>query len=337
MEKIKIGLKGFGEIPRHLFRLFDADGRFDVVVISEYAKPEILSYLLRVETKGKFNAKTEDNFIITDNMKSRVIPGGEPGSTPWDMFDVDFVIDGTWDYRHSTDMEKHLQAGAKRVLLTSVPEDVIDRIVVRGVNENAISVQDKTISVGSGTLNAAALMIKLLDSAFGIDYAGFTAVHSYTSDQSLRDKASYDFRRSRSAAENIIPLHTVMARWLQYLFPKFENHIDGTIMNVPVPNGSMLDLTTGMKTKVSEGDVIKMMEEAVDKYPGIIQVTNDAVVSSDIINRPYSLVFDQQAMMVTPGKMLKTISWYHSAYSVALRLKEVVLAYHELDKKESTL
>ncbi len=333
MEKIKIGLKGFGEIPRHLYRLFDEDGRFDVVVISEYGRADILSYLLRMETKGEFEAHTEDNFIITRNMKSRVIPGGDPGTTPWDMFDVDFVIDGTWDFRSNADMQKHIDAGAKRVLLTSVPTDVIDRIVIKGVNDDSISLSDQKISAGSATLNAAALMLKLLNDSFGVEYAGFTAVHSYTSDQSLRDKANVDFRRSRSAAENIIPLHTVMPRWLQYLFPEMENTIEGTIMNVPVPNGSMLDLTTGMKARVSADDVLHLMNESAAKYPGIIQVADDPIVSTDVIGKPYSLIFDKQALMVSPGKMLKTISWYHSALSVALRLKEIILAYHELEKK----
>ncbi len=332
-KKIRIGLKGFGEIPRHLFRLFEEDGRFDVVVISEYGKADILSYLLRMETKGKFKAKTENNFIVTDNMKSRIIPGGEPGSTPWDMFDIDFVIDGTWDYRSNADMEKHIQAGAKRVLLTSVPTDEIDRIVINGVNDHLISISDRKISAGSATLNAAALMIKLLDENFGVEYAGFTAVHSYTSDQALRDKAGVDYRRSRSAAENIIPLHTVMPRWLAHIFPSLKGKVDATIMNVPVPNGSMLDLTTGMKTRVREEEVLDVIKKAHQANTSLIRIANDPIVSTDVVGGSESILFDKKAMMVTSGKMLKTISWYHAAYSVAVRLKEVILAYHELDKK----
>jgi glyceraldehyde 3-phosphate dehydrogenase len=309
------------------------DDQIEIVAISDLGNPDILSYLVAAETKGKVKPRLEGNFLVSDNGKARIVGGGEPGKVPWDLFDVDIVVDGTWKYRSRADMQKHLDAGAQRVMLTTVPTDLIDRVVVKGVNDHTIRSNDKLVSAGSATTNAGALMLKILSENFGVDYATFTTVHSYTSDQPLRDKAGKDFRRSRSAAENIIPVDTIASRWIEYLLPEFKNRVEGMALNVPVPNGSLLDMTTVLKKGISIEDINKAMEKAAKEFPNVVSVENDPIVSTDVINNKHSLVFDKRATMLSPGRMVKTILWYHSAFAMAARIKELIIAYDKADKK----
>jgi glyceraldehyde 3-phosphate dehydrogenase len=333
MEKIRLGLKGFGEIPRHIYRMCQEDERIEVVAISDLGRPEILTYLVEAETKGRVKAKLEGNFIVSKNGKARFIGGGEPGKIPWDMFDVDVVVDGTWKYRSKEDMQKHLDAGANRVMLTTVPTELIDRVVIQGINDHTILPTDKLVSAGSATTNAAALMLKILSDNFGVDQAMLTTVHSYTSDQPLRDKAGSDYRRSRSAAENIIPVDTVAQKWIEYFLPFMEGKVEGTALNVPVANGSVLDLTTVLKNKIAKEDLNKAMLAAAKEYPNLIQVIDDPIVSTDVINNSHSVVFDTQAIMFSPFRMVKTLTWYHSAFAMAARIIELVKAYDDADRK----
>jgi len=333
MDRIRLGLKGFGEVPRHIFRMCQEDERIEIVAISDLGRPEILAYLVEAETKGKVKATLDGNFLVSKNGKARFIGGGDPGKIPWDMFDVDFVVDGTWTYRSKEDMQKHLDAGANRVILTSLPTDTIDRIVIQGINDHTISSNDKMVSAGSATTNAGALMLKILNENFGVDYAMLTTVHSYTSDQPLRDKAGSDFRRSRSAAENIIPVDTVASKWIEYILPELEGRIEGTALNVPVPNGSVLDLTTVLKQGIKTDDLNEAMKGAAAKWPNLIEIMEDPIVSTDVVDNKHSIVFDTKATLLSPGRMVKTLTWYHSAFAMAGRIKELILAYDEADKK----
>lgn len=333
MRKIRLGLKGFGEIPRHIYRMCLEDDRIEVVAISDIGRPEILTYLISAETKGKTTPKLEGNFLVSSKGKSRIIGGGEPGKIPWDMFDVDIVVDGTWKYRSKEDMQRHLDAGANRVMLTSVPTEIIDRVVIQGVNDHSIKSSDKLVSAGTATTNATALMLKIFAENFGLDYAIFSSVHSYTSDQPLRDKAGTDFRRSRSAAENIIPIDTVAPRWIEYIMPEMEGKVEGTAMNVPVPNGSLLDLTTVLPKGITIADINNVMDKAAKELPNVIQVVDDPIVSTDVIDNSHSIVFDKKATMLSPGRMVKTLIWYHSAFAMATRIKELIIAYDNIDMK----
>ncbi len=333
MRKIRLGLKGFGEIPRHIYRMCLEDDRIEVVAISDIGRPEILTYLISAETKGKTTPKLNGNFLVSSKSKARFIGGGEPGKIPWDMFDVDIVVDGTWKYRSKEDMQKHFDAGAKRVMLTSVPTEIIDRVVIQGVNDHTIKSSDKLVSAGTATTNATALMLKIFAENFGLDYAMFTSVHSYTSDQPLRDKAGTDYRRSRSAAENIIPIDTVTPRWIEYILPELEGKVEGTALNVPVPNGSLLDLTTVLPKGVTIKDINNVMAKAAKKLPNVIEVVDDPIVSTDVIDNSHSIVFDTKATMLSPNRMVKTLTWYHSAFAMAARIKELIIAYDNIDMK----
>ncbi len=327
---------GFGEVGRHIYRLCLEDDRIEIVAIADLGRPEILEYLLKAETKGGIDVKLEGNFLVSKNGRARMIQGRHlvPGDILWDSLDVDVAIDGTGIYKTKADMQKHLKAGAKRVVLTTLPENEIDRVVVMGVNDHTMKASDKLVSAGSATTNATVLILKVLDEAFGVDYAMLTTVHSYTSDQPLRDKASNDFRRSRSAAENIIPNVTPSPRWIQHILPEFKGRIEGSALNVPVPNGSLLDLTTVLK---NNGITKEQVNDAVSKWakenPSIARVVDDPIVSTDVINDRHSVNFDSRATMMSPGRMVKTLVWYHTALATACRIVDVIMEYNKLDKK----
>jgi glyceraldehyde 3-phosphate dehydrogenase len=326
---------GFGEIGRHIYRLCMEDDIFEVVAVSDYGKPDILAYLLEAEVKGRVKVSLEDgNFINSPAGRARIVTGGKPGDIPWDIFDVDVVVDATGIFKTRRELEKHLKSGAPHVVLSTLPEDEIDRIVVMGVNEHTIDLEDKIVSAGSATTNATALMLKFFNEKFGVDYAMLTTVHSYTSDQPLRDKAGAEYRRSRSAAENIIPNETPTPRWIPTILPEFKGRIEGTALNVPIPNGSLLDLTTVFRTKdVTIEQVNELMYEAAKKLPNLIAVAEDPIVSSDVINDRHAVIFDKLATMKSQGKMMKTLVWYHTALAQACRILDVIRTYHNLQEK----
>lgn len=334
MKKIRVGLMGFGETPRHIYRLCLENDLIEIVAIADIGKPEILHYLLISESKNNIDVSLEGNFLVSKNGKARIMEGGNPGDIPWDIFDVDVVIDGIPKFWSKKYMQKHIDAGTKRVIITHLPTDNIDRVAVMGVNEHTIKHSDKLISAGSATTNAAANILKIFDEAFGVDYAMLTTVHSYTSDQPLRDRAGDDFRRSRSAAENIIPNDSPSPKMIQKILPEFEGRIEGTALNVPVPHGSLLDLTTVLKdSDVSIEMINNLMEKKAKEYKDIIEVVYDPIVSSDVIGNCHSVVFDKQSVMKSPGRMIKILSWYHTSLTVAARVVDVIMAYNKIDKK----
>ncbi len=336
MSKVKLGIMGFGEVSRHIYRLCLNDDEIEIVAIAELGRPEILHYLLVAETKGGIDVKLEDNFLVSQNGRARMVHSKllEPGDVPWDIFGVDVVIDGTGIYKSKKQMKEHLKAGANHVVLSTLPEDPIDRVVVMGVNDDTIRLSDRLVSAGSATTNATAIMLKILNETFGVDYAMLTTLHSYTSDQPLRDKASNTFRRSRSAAENIIPNTTPSPEWIQYIMPEFKGRIDGSALNVPVPNGSLLDLTTVLKKKdIDLEELNRAVESYAEKFPNIVEVMEDPIVSTDVIGNRHSVVFDKMASLKTSGRMLKTLTWYHAALAQAARIKDLIIAYHRMAEK----
>jgi len=338
MTKIRVGLMGFGEIPRHIYRLCLNRKDIEIVAIADIGRPEILHYLLVAETKGGIDVKLDGNFLVSKNGRARIVMGGEPGDIPWDIFNVDVVVDGTGKYKSREFMEMHHLAGAKRVILSNLPTNEIDRVVVVGVNENTIQNSDKLISAGSATTNAAAILLKIFNDEFEVDYAMLTTVHSYTSDQPLRDKVGTDFRRSRSAAENIIPNETPSPEWIQKIMPEFKGRIEGSALNVPIPNGSLLDLTSIFKSK----DItIEMINDAVQKYadqhPEIVEMMNDPIVSTDVIGNKHSVVFDRAASIKSSGRMIKTLTWYHAAKAMSARIIDLIIAYDKLNSEGGAL
>lgn len=331
MSKIRVGLMGFGEIGRDFYRLSLNEPEMEVVAISDIGRADILHYLLETDGRDTTDVVLEGNFLVKDGQKARVVHGVEPSDVPWDAFDVDVVIDSTHKYRTRATMEAHLKSGAKRVILGSLPLDDIDRVVVMGVNEDTMKASDLLVSAASATTNALALVLDTMDKAFGVESAMMTTIHAYTSDQPLRDTAASDFRRSRSAAENIIPNANISPYWMEQIMPRFKGKIEGSALNVPVPMGSLLDLTCvlpGESTSIE--DVNAAMVKAAEMLPKYIEVTEDPIVSSDVIGNTHSVLFDSKGTMKSSKRMVKTLSWYDNSLGQAGRLIDLTLAYGRL-------
>ena len=337
--RIRVGLMGFGRIGRNFYRLASETSNVEIPIISDLGQPEILHYLLQRDTvHGPFQreARLENNRLqLDDGRSSEMIIGVAPGDVPWNIYDVDVVVDATGKYLKKVNMEAHLAVGAKRVIIANLPDEEIDRLVVMGVNDDTISPSDRMISACSSTTSPVALMLKIMDDKFGVERAMMTTIHAYTSDQPLADTVGKDRRRSRSAAENIIPNETPTARWLAFILPQFKGRFDGIALNVPVPDGSCADLTYQFKTAEATVEAVnKAMLEAAGKMPDIHEVTEDPVVSSDVIGNRHSLFFDSKATMKTKGKLVKTISWYDNGWGHAARVLDIIQAYAQFNETE---
>jgi glyceraldehyde 3-phosphate dehydrogenase len=331
MSKIRVGLMGFGEIGRDFYRLSLDQPEMQVVAISDIGRADILHYLLKTDDRDVTGIELEGNFLVKDGQRARIIHGVEPSDVPWDAFDVDIVIDSTHKYRTRAAMQAHLNSGAKRVILGSLPLDDIDRVVVMGVNDDTMKASDRLVSAASATTNALALVLDVLDKSFGVESAMMTTIHAYTSDQPLRDTAASDFRRSRSAAENIIPNANISPYWMEHIQPKFKGKIEGSALNVPVPMGSLLDLTCVLPGEsVTIEAVNEAMRAAAKKMPKYIEVTEDPIVSSDVIGNTHSVLFDAKGTMKSSKRMIKTLTWYDNSLGQAGRLIDCALAYGKL-------
>ena len=336
-KKINIALYGFGRIGRNLFRLGYDNPSYNFVAISDFGSADILQYLLaRDSIHGAMKEEVilSGNYLKVKDQNVRVIRGGEPGSIPWDALEADVVIDATGRFLTRDKLALHLGSGAKRVFLTRNPKDDIDRYVIPGINEADISRDDKIVSTTSSTTQVLALMIKMLDESFGLERAMMTTVHAYTADQPLADVAGVDLRRSRSAVENIIPNTSLSPALVEQIMPQYKGKIQGIAFNVPVPNGSCVDLTTELTNTPS----VEEANNAVKKYAegilnGIVGYTSDPIVSSDVRGREETMIFDEKATMITKDALLKTLCWYDNGWGFSKRILEVIDAYAKLEDR----
>lgn len=337
MKKVNIALFGFGRIGRNIFRLGYDNPKYNFVAISDFGSLEALHYLLvrdSIHGKMKDEVTIGGNYLKVKDQKVRVISGGQPGTIPWDIYDVDIVIDATGRFLKKEDLALHLKSGAKKVFTTRNPEETIDRYVIPGINDSSIKLSDKIISTTSSTTQVLALMVKMLDECFGLERAMMTTVHAYTADQPLADAAGIDLRRSRSAVENIIPNSTLAPSIVEEIMPKFKGKLDGIAFNVPVPNGSCVDLTTELKNIPTVEEANQAIKEYSEKsLRGIVGYTDDPIVSSDVRGREETMVFDEKATMITKDALLKTLCWYDNGWGFSKRILDVINAYAELEKK----
>jgi len=335
-KKINIAIFGFGRIGRNIFRLAYNNPAFNVAAISEFGHAEALHYLLvRDSIHGKLDDDIileKDKFIIGDH-SVKILPGKKPGEISWSSMDIDFVIDATGSYLKKDELVSHINSGAKRVIVSRTPSDQIDRLIIHGINEDTIDTNDRIISATSSTTQVFGLMLKILNSHYGLKRAMMTTVHAYTADQPLTDAVGLDLRRSRSAVENIIPNTTGAPEIIEKLMPEFKGKLDGIAFNVPVPNGSCVDLTTELESIPSiEKLNATIKEESENKYKDIIGYTDDPIVSSDVLGREETMVFDAKATMYTSGTLLKTLCWYDNGWGFSKRILETISLYHEGDK-----
>ena len=331
---IKVGIMGFGQTGRQIYELASRSDDVEVVAIADIGKPDILHYLLRSEVEQAQRHELQGNFLVNPNFRARLMRIDQPAEMPWDMFGVDMVIDSTGKYREQHHMQDHLNNGAGRLLLRTLPLDGIDRIVMPGINSAAIDPSDRMISAGSATTTALCLLLHILSRHFSIECGSMTTVHAYTSDQALQDYAGSDFRRSRSAAKNIIPNNHEAGLWLGQVLPAFEGKILTSALNVPIHEGCLLDTNLIFAdSAVSAEDVNQAVRDSAADYPGIVSVVEDPIVSSDVIGNPHSLLFDTKGTIKAGDHTIKTLAWYENLGHAA-RLLDVVRLYAELDRRQ---
>jgi glyceraldehyde 3-phosphate dehydrogenase len=324
---VKIGLMGFGQIGRQLYHLAAASNDLELVAISDIGSPEVLHYLLSTDSGTPAKCELDGNYLVNDRFRTRLMQADRPGEVPWDVFDVDIVIDATSRFRKPSHMLAHLDAGAPRVIISQLPDSEIDRVVLPGINDSEISSEDLMISAGSATTSALALALTVVDDAFGVESASLTTVHAYTSDQALQDYAGTDFRSSRSAAENIIPNTNQSAAWLERVMPRFAGKLSGFALNVPVQKGNLLDLDLVVTDSgATVEDINAAMEAARERWPGVLEVTHDPIVSSDVIGNACSLLFDSKGTIKAGQRIFKLLGWYESLGHAA-RILDVVRLY----------
>ena len=330
----KIGINGFGRIGRLVFRALVDQGllgnEFEVVAINDLVSSDNLAYSLKYDsTQGRFNGTVEapsEDSLVVNGQEIRCLALREgPAALPWGELGVDVVIEATGKYRSRERLQKHLDQGADRVILSTPPTDDIDHLHIRGVTDSEDIRSHRIISCGSSTSNATALLVKVLDDAFGITEGSFTSVQAYTADQSLTDVPSPgDLRRSRAAMQNIIPQTTWTDHAIEKLFPHLEGRFKGMKLNVPVPGVSCCDLTVEMKRSLTAPEVNEVFRSAAASiHSGYLSYTDQPIVSSDIGDHPASCVFDSMATLVTDGVLLKVLGWYEQGGGIAHRIVEL--------------
>jgi glyceraldehyde 3-phosphate dehydrogenase len=326
---IRIGLMGFGRIGRNVFRILYDRSDVEIAAIVDIADPKALEYLLKFDTvHGRFR---EPVWVTGDSMyckgrQIRILQKKAPGDVEWGELGCDIVVEATGQYRTRETLQRHLDKGAKRVILTVPPRDEIDALVVMGVNDHILTPDSRIVSNASCTANALAPICKVLNDAFGIDKGFMTTVHAYTNDQRLADVPHTEMRRSRAAAENIIPTTTFSPQVVERILPELKGRLDGMALNVPVPDGSNIDLVTLMKRPVAVEEVNEVVKSAAaTTYRSVIEYTDQPVVSSDVIGNPHSAVFDGLSTGVLGGNLLKTVTWYDNGWGYASRVVELVL------------
>ena len=338
---IKIAINGFGRIGRNVFRIIQTRKDMEVVAINDLTDPKTLAHLLKYDSvHGRYDGKVRagKNFITVDGKKILVTAERDPANLPHAENKIDFVVEATGVFATKAACSKHLDAGAKKVLLTVPPKDAIDNMIVLGVNEDKLKATDRIISNASCTTNCLAPMAKVLDEAFGIEHGMMTTVHAYTNDQRILDLPHGDLRRARSAAVNIIPTSTGAARAVGKVLPKLSGKLDGCAMRVPVPDGSVVDLVARTKKKVTLEGVKAAFAKAAKtrELKGVLEYTEDPLVSSDIIGNPHSSIFDASATMVMGDRMVKLVSWYDNEWGYSNRVVDLMKAAHKLGMGKTT-
>lgn len=324
---INIAINGFGRIGRRVFRLLENHKNIQVVAINDLADTTTLSHLLKYDSvHGLFNGTIthDEDHIIVNNRKIKLLNNNHPKHIDWTPFNVDFTLESTGKFKSKPELEYHIKNGAKQVVL-SVPaiEDDIKTIVL-GVNDDSIDGNEHIVSNASCTTNNAAPMIDIINKLCGINQAYITTVHSYTTDQSLHDQPHRDLRRSRAASQSIVPTTTGAAKALTKIFPELASVIGGCGIRVPVINGSLTDITFNVKKTVSIEDINNAFKKAsTNQYKNILEYTEDPIVSIDIVGNTHSCIFDSQMTSVI-GNMVKIIGWYDNETGYSSRIIDLI-------------
>ena len=333
---MKIAINGFGRIGRSVFRILNNRENIDVVAINDIFDKGALTYLLKYDTvMGRFpeEVSLEGDILKTQSQSVKLLAERDPASLPWKELGVDIVIESTGIFRQRDQLQYHINAGAKRVVLTVPSKDEIDYTVVLGVNDDGLKPEHKIVSNASCTTNCLAPMAKILNESFGIQMGVINTIHAYTNDQRLADVPHSDWRRSRAAAENVIPTTTGAARAVGKVLPELDGKLDGIAMRVPVPDGSVVDLNVRLDKEVTTDEVNDVIRSASESGPlkNVLQYSNLPVVSTDIIGNPHSSIFDAPFTRVIEGNFVKTLNWYDNEWGYSNRVVDLLETLNALD------
>lgn len=323
---IRIGINGFGRIGRSLTRVIQQQAEIELVAINDLASTENLMHLLKYDTVHRqFPAELDwqDDELIIAGRSVRVSHCANPADLNWRDLDLDFIIEATGKFRTAHDNQAQLNM-AKRVILSAPPLDDTKTIVL-GINDQELQAEDRLISNASCTTNSAAPLVQLIDTLCGVEHAFITTVHSYTTDQQLQDGPHKDFRRGRAAAESIVPTTTGAAKAITKIFPSMEGRIGGAGIRVPVPDGSLTDITFTVRKTTDDRTINQYFAEAAaSQLEGVLGYTSDPIVSRDVIGSPYSCLFDE-ALTSALGRMVKVVGWYDNEMGYSHRLADLML------------
>ena len=324
----RVGINGFGRIGRSVFRILSDRDDMEVAVINDLFDNDHLAYLLKYDTVMRVfpkDVRTDADSMTVAGKRIAMTAEKDPARIPWGAHKVDVVVEATGRLLTREALAKHLEAGARKVVLTVPAKDEIDAMIVMGVNDDTLRPEHHIVSNASCTTNCLAPIAKILDEQFGIEEGFMTTVHAYTNDQRLADVPHKDLRRSRAAAENIIPTTTGAARAVGKVLPNLKGKLDGLAMRVPVPDGSIVDLTCRLRTPVSVEAVNAAVKQAAEgPMKGIVEYSEVPLVSSDIIGNPHSSIFDALSTQAARDGYLKVLAWYDNEWGYSNRVVDLV-------------
>ena len=336
MALAKIAINGFGRIGRTIMRIAKLRKHYDVVAVNDLASPDQLAYAFKYDsTHGVFPGEVslDGDDMVIDGDKFKVLSERDPAKLPWKELGVDYVIESSGAFRHLVDLQKHIDGGAKRVVLTVPCKDPLDATLVSGVNDQVVTPSSTIISNASCTTNCAAPLAKVLVDTFGIRRGLLTTVHAYTSGQRLIDSPhGSDKRRSRNAATNIVPTSTGAAKAIGLVMPELAGKLDGLAMRVPIPDGSIVDLVVELNADATVETINAAMKAAsLGPMKGILQYSTEEIVSSDIIGNSHSSIFDSLLTQVMDDRLVKVVSWYDNEWGYSTRVEELVQRLAQMD------
>jgi len=325
---VRIGINGFGRIGRSVYRILLERDDIEVVAVNDLFENEQLAYLLKYDTvMGVLHkdVSVDGDFMYVDGEKVAMLDEKDPAQIGWGDLGVDYVVESTGVFRERAPLEKHLAGGAKKVILTVPPKEAIDATIVLGVNDGDLRPEHRIVSNASCTTNCLAPMAKILDDSFGLEEGFLTTVHAYTNDQRLADVPHKDRRRSRAAAENIIPTTTGAARAVGKVMPHLEGKLDGMAIRVPVPDGSIVDLVCRVATTPSRDEVNAAVRKAAEgKLANVVEYSEVPLVSSDIIGNPHSSIFDALSTVAEADGFLRVVAWYDNEWGYSNRVVDLI-------------
>lgn len=334
MKKINVAINGFGRIGRVFFRIAFSNPNINIVAINDITDSGTLAHLLKYDSvHRKFNAevKHDKDHLYVNGQEIKIFASKDPETLPWKALDIDIVIESTGHFLDKASAQKHLNAGAKKIILSAPAKDDDIKTIVLGVNDELLTSEDIIISNASCTTNCASPMLKVLKQ-WGIEEAFVTTVHSYTGDQRLHDAPHKDLRRARAAALSIIPTSTGAAKALGKIFPDLEDRLGGCGIRVPVPDGSLTDITCVLsKSPTVEEINLAFKQSSEGDLKGILEYTEDPLVSVDVIGNTHSVVFDSDFTSVV-GNLVKIIGWYDNEFGYSSRLVDLVIKLQSLNR-----